>query len=102
MDTWAQPIMIDKLLANALGLRTSDLEPCPFTILTSLGGTELATRQMKVPLHLIFCVWARPTYLHLFLKCMVTGVTNYNILVGQQILYPLGFGLDNWTKEAWI
>ena len=28
--------------------------------------------------------------------------TNYDILVGQQALYPLGFGLDNWTEEAWI
>ena len=28
--------------------------------------------------------------------------TNYNILVGQQTLYPLGFGLQHWTKEAWI
>ena len=36
----------------------------------------------------------------LFFKC--ADATNYNILVGQQALYPLGFGLDNWTEEAWI
>jgi hypothetical protein len=29
-------------------------------------------------------------------------VDNYDILVGQQALYPLGFGLDNWTEEACI
>jgi len=23
-------------------------------------------------------------------------------LVGQQALYPLDFGLDNWIEEAWI
>lgn len=32
----------------------------------------------------------------------MTSATNYDILVGQQALYPLGFGLDNWTEEAWI
>jgi hypothetical protein len=32
----------------------------------------------------------------------VTSATNYDILVGQQALYPLGFGVDNWTEEAWI
>jgi hypothetical protein len=32
----------------------------------------------------------------------VTDATTYDILVDQQALYPLGFGLDNWTEEAWI
>jgi hypothetical protein len=36
------------------------------------------------------------------MKCVVTNTTKYDILVGQQTLYPLGFGLDNWTEEAWI
>ena len=36
------------------------------------------------------------------MKCVVTNATNYDILVGQQALYPLDFGLDNWTEEAWI
>ena len=32
----------------------------------------------------------------------MTDATNYDILVGQQALFPLGFGLDNMTVEAWI
>ena len=32
----------------------------------------------------------------------MTDATNYDILVGQQTLYPLDFGLDNLTKKAWI
>jgi hypothetical protein len=32
----------------------------------------------------------------------VTGATNYNILVDKQVLYSLGFEVDNWTEEAWI
>jgi hypothetical protein len=32
---------------------------------------------------------------------MVTDGTNYDILIGQHVLYPFGFGLDSWTEEAW-
>jgi hypothetical protein len=39
---------------------------------------------------------------YLLLKCAATNATNYKILVGQQAFYPLGLGLDNWTKEVWI
>ena len=102
MDSGAQPVMIGKGLADSLGLTPANLDPCPFTIVTSVGGTERATGYTKAPLRLIFNVGAWPTYTHLSMKCVVTNATNYDILVGQQALYPLGFGLDNWTEEAWI
>jgi len=102
MDSGAQPVMIGKRLAQELGLSAADLEPCPFTIVTSVGGTERAIGYTRQPLQLIFCIGPGPLYSHLSLQCAVTSATNYDILVGQQALYPLGFGLDNWTEEAWI
>lgn len=42
------------------------------------------------------------TYSHLSLKCVVMGTTNYDILIDQQTLYPLGFGFDSWLEEVWI
>ena len=53
-------------------------------------------------LRLMFYVGPGPLYSHVSLQCAVTDATNYDILVGQQALYPLGFGVDNWTEEAWI
>ena len=38
----------------------------------------------------------------LFVRCAATDATNYEILVDQQALYPLGFDLNNWIEEAWI
>ena len=32
----------------------------------------------------------------------MTDATKYDILVGEQALYPFGFGLENWTEEASI
>ena len=43
-----------------------------------------------------------PLFFHVSLQCAVTSATNYDILVGPQALYLLGFGVDNWTEEAWI
>jgi hypothetical protein len=68
---------------------------------TSRGGTKRATGYTKTPLRLIFNVRAGPTYTHLSMKCVVTNATNYDILVGQQAFYPLGFGLDNWIEKTW-
>ena len=100
LDSGAQPVMIGKQLAKDLGLRADDLEPCPFSIVTSVGGTEKAMGYTRSPLRLMFYVGPGPLYSHVSLQCAVTDATNYDILVGQQALYPLGFGVDNWTEEA--
>ena len=94
--------MIGKGLADSFGLTPANLDPCSITIITSVRGTERATCYTKTPLRLIFNVGVGPTYTHLLMKYVVTTATDYDILVGQQVLYPLGFGLDNWTEEEWI
>ena len=63
---------------------------------------EWATSYTREPLQLSFRVKLGDPPAPLLLRCAVTDATNYDILVGQQALYPLGFGLDNWTEEAWI
>lgn len=94
--------MIGKLLADMLEMIASYLEPCPFVILTSARGMEHAIGQTKELLCLIFRVGAGPIYSCLSLKCAVTNATNYDVLVGHQALYHLGFGVHNWVEEAWI
>ena len=52
--------------------------------------------------NLVFRVKPEDPPTPLLLNCAVTNATNYDILGGQPTLYPLSFGLDNWTKEGWI
>ncbi|PTQ31359.1 hypothetical protein MARPO_0112s0017 [Marchantia polymorpha] len=40
LDSGAQPLMLGKIACISLGVRRSELEPCPFQIQTSLGGTS--------------------------------------------------------------
>ena len=58
MDSGAQPIMICKGLADSLGLTLVNLDPCPFIIVTSVGGTKRAISYTKIPLCLVFNVGA--------------------------------------------
>jgi hypothetical protein len=38
LDFGAQPLMLGKAFIDGLGLTNVDLEPCPYKILTSMGG----------------------------------------------------------------
>ena len=101
LDTGAQPVMLGRSLAESLGLNAKDLDPCPFTIATSLGGTEHPMGLTKAPLRLQFNI-GTDAYTHISLRCVVTNATTYDILLGQQALYPIGFGHDSWIEEAWF
>lgn len=67
MDTWAQLVMLGKHLAQELNLTTSDLEPCPFTIITLVGSTERATSYTNKPLQLIFLILVLNLFIHTYL-----------------------------------
>ena len=102
MDSGAQPVIISKKLAHNFWVMADDLAPCPFTIVTSIGHVEQANGYTQEPLQLNFRVKPRDPSAPLLLRCAVTEATNYDILVGQEALYLLSFGLDNWTEEACI
>ena len=61
---------------------------------------ERATGYTRKPLQLSFRVKPGDPLAPLLLRCAMTDATNYDILVGQQTIYLLGFGLDNWTKKV--
>jgi hypothetical protein len=48
-------------------------------------------------LNLIALNFNEGTYHELCLKvrCLITNATNYNVLIGQEALFPLGFTIDN-------
>jgi hypothetical protein len=34
-------------------------------------------------------------------KCLVTNATSYDVLIGQEALFPPGFTIDNWFEHAY-
>ncbi len=43
------------------------------------------------------------TYQELYLqvKCLVTNATSYDVLIGQEALFPPSFTIDNWFEHAY-
>ena len=87
MNSEAQLVMIDKMLAQELRLMVNDLALCPFIIYTSIGHVERATDYSREPLQVK--PGHPPAPFHL--KCAVMEATKYDILFAQQTLYPAGF-----------
>jgi len=42
LDSGAQPLMLGKIIVDGFGLTNVDFDPCPYHILTSIGGLEKA------------------------------------------------------------
>jgi hypothetical protein len=42
LDFNAQPLMLGKIIIDGFGLIDANLDPCPYHILTSMGGLEKA------------------------------------------------------------
>jgi hypothetical protein len=47
LDFNVQPLMLGKTTINGLGLINVNLDPCPYHILTSMGGLEEARGLLK-------------------------------------------------------
>ena len=100
LDSGAQPLMLGKAATDALGLHEGTLEACPFTINTSMGGSERATGITMKPL----MIKIRPNDVMdaaaINTKAIVTQAESYDVLVGSTVLYPMGFVLDFWNETA--
>ncbi|BBN12492.1 hypothetical protein Mp_5g20560 [Marchantia polymorpha subsp. ruderalis] len=101
LDSDAQPLMLGKTSCISLGIRRSELEPCPFQIQTSLGGASdrsyFMTREST-------SVQLRHDHPHdssqFGIRAVVTSAESYDVLVGGVMLYPMGFRMDYWTETA--
>ena len=100
LDSGAQPLMLGKAAIEGLELRKRALEKCPFTINTSMGGSEIATGITAKELLLQI----RPNDVmdagSIKAKAIVTEAESYDVLVGATVLYPMGFVIDFWDETA--
>ncbi len=92
LDSSAQPLMLGKVTCIGLGIRRSELEPCPFQIQTSLGGASDRSHFMT---HERLSVQMKSDHAtnssRLGVTTIVITVESYDVLVGGAMLYPMGF-----------
>jgi hypothetical protein len=92
--------MLGASAIEGLGLTKDALEKCPWTISTSMGGTEHATGITKIELSLQLNPDNVEDASFMKVKAIITEAKSYDVLVGSTVLYPMGFTLDFWEETA--
>jgi hypothetical protein len=100
LDSGAQPLMLGAFAVVGLELTKDTLEECPWTISTSMGGTERATGNTKAELSLKLNQEDVEDVGFMKVKAIVMEAKSYDVLVGTTVLYPMGFTLDFWKEIA--
>jgi hypothetical protein len=100
LDSGVQPLILGASAIEGLGLTKDTLEKYPWTISTSIGGTEHATAITKGELALKLNQDDVEDASFMNVKAIVTEAKSYDVLVGLTVLYPVGFTLDLWEETA--
>jgi hypothetical protein len=100
LDSGVQSLMLGASTIEGLGLTKDTLEKCPWTISTSMRGTEHATAITKAKLALKLNQDNVEDASFMKMKAIVTEAKSYDVLVGSTILYPMGFTLDLWEETT--
>jgi hypothetical protein len=100
LDSRAQPLILGASAIERLGLTKDTLEKYPWTISTSIGGTEHATAITKEELALKLNQDDVEDASFMKVKAIITEAKSYDVLVGSMVLYPMGFTLDSWEETA--
>jgi hypothetical protein len=93
-------LMLGASAVAGLELTKDTLEERPWTISTSMGGTERATGITKAELSLKLNQEDVEDAGFIKVKAIVTEAKSYDVLVGTTVLNPMGFTLDFWEEIA--
>ncbi|CAM6104163.1 unnamed protein product [Calypogeia fissa] len=100
LDTGAQPVIIGVQFAKKIGLLDTNLQKSMWQIRTASGAVEEVLGESSTLLTLAFNQGTDQA-LEFQVRCLVTNATSYDVLIGQEALFPPGFTIDNWFEHAY-
>jgi len=100
LDIGAQPVILRVQFAKKMGMFDSKLRKSMWHIRTASGSIEeilgessdLITLNFNESTDREFCLQVR---------CLITNAISYDLLIGQEAMFPLGFTIDNWFEHAY-
>ncbi len=99
-DIDAQPVILGIQFAKKMGMLDSKLRKSMWQIRTVSGSVEEVLEESSDLITLNFNE-GTDQELCLQVRCLVTNATSYDVLIGQEALFPLGFTIDNWFEHAY-
>ncbi len=100
LDTGAQPMILKVQFAKKMGMFDSKLKKSMWQIHTTSGSVKKVLGKSLDLIKLNFNKGINQE-LYLHVKCLVTNATNYDVLIGQEALFPPGFTINNWFKHVY-
>jgi hypothetical protein len=100
LDTGAQPVILGVQFAKKMGMLDSKLRKSMWQIRTANGSVEAILGESSDLITLKFNE-GTDQELCLQVRCLVTNATSYDVLIGQEALFPPGFTIDNWFEHAY-
>jgi hypothetical protein len=100
LDTGAQPVILGVQFAKKMGMFDSKLRKSMWHIRTVNGSVEeiLGESSDLIPFNFNGSI-NRELCLHV--RYLITNATNYDVLIGQEAMFLLGFTIDNWFEHAY-
>jgi hypothetical protein len=100
LNTCAQPVIFKVQFAKKMGMLNSKLQKSMRQICIPNGSVEEVLGESS---NLIALNFNEGTYQELCLqvKCLVTNATNYDVFIGQKVMFPPSFTIDNWFEHAY-
>ncbi len=100
LGTCAQLIILGVQFAKNMGMLDSKLRKSIWQIRIANGSVKEVLGESS---NLITFNFNEGTNQELFLhvRCLVTNAASYDVLIGQEALFPLGFTIDNWFEHAY-
>jgi hypothetical protein len=93
-------VILGVQFAKKMGMLDSKLQKSMWQIRTVNGSIEEVPGESS---DLITINFNEDTNQELCLqvKCLVTNAISFDMLIGQEALFPLGFTIDNWFEHAY-
>jgi len=100
LDTCAQPMILGVQFTKKMGMLDSKLRKSMWQIHIANGSVEEVLGESSDLITFNFNE-GTDQELRLQVKCLVTNATNYDVLIGQEALFPPGFTIDNSFEHAY-
>jgi len=100
LNTGAQPMILGVQFTKKMGMFDSKLWKSMWQIHTASGSIEKVLGESS---DLITPNFNEGTDQELCLqvRCLVINATSYDVFIGQEALFPLGFTIDNWFEHVY-
>ena len=99
IDTGAKPVMIGSGFAAQIGLTKARLSPAPYQIFSATEIIESVLGVSSDPIEFVFSTGSATDTTSICATVLVPKAQDYDVLLGQDVLFQIGAVVDHWQGQ---